>query len=287
MCEHLVSTTSKGFPYSRKVSHRRLTVVLTIGAFGIGDSDLEFATSSAHTADNCPSSYIGLPIPELSSDTPLTAKMTLEDWLQAMEEELIKHRMKSDAIEISLQAILDKLNILPRKEDVIQSELDFGKLESEDGLGDSRRKVDEGMASMLAEVKPAMLADFDGDREKGRAFFNTCCIYFMVVRDLFLNNQSQIHWVLSFFKSDQAARFANKVLQSKSKGKGHYRNWEAFEKTFLDQFCPKNEQLTALTKLEGTSWYQGKDPVDDYIDRFQELIDLVEYDEDKTIVIKF
>ena len=115
MCEHLVSTTSKGFPYSRKVSHRRLTVVLTIGAFGIGDSDSEFATSSAHTADDCPSSYIRLPILELSSDTPLTAEMTSEDRLWAMEEELMKHQMKADAIEISLQAILDKLNILPRK----------------------------------------------------------------------------------------------------------------------------------------------------------------------------
>ena len=43
----------------------------------------------------------------------------------------------------------------------------------------------------------------------------------------------------------------------------------------------------AFTRLEGTSWYQAKDPVDDYIDHFQELIDLVEYDDDKTIVIKF
>ena len=59
--------------------------------------------------------------------------------------------MKSNAIEISLQAILDKLNILPRKEDVMQSKSDFRKLESEDGLGDSQRKADEGMASMLAK----------------------------------------------------------------------------------------------------------------------------------------
>ena len=192
-----------------------------------------------------------------------------------MEEELMKHQMKSDVIEIFLQAILDKLNILPRKEDVMQSKSDFGKPESEDGLWDSQRKVDEGMASTLAKVKPAMPADFDGDREKGRAFFNTCCIYFMVVRDLFLNDQSRIHWVLSFFKLDWAACFATKILWSESKGKGHYFwNWEAFEKTFLDQFCPKNKQLTTLTKLKGTSWYQGKDPVDDYIDRFQELIDL-------------
>ena len=109
-----------------------------------------------------------------------------------------------------------------------------------------------------------------------------------VIRDLFPNDQSWIHWVLSFFKLDQAACFVNKVLCSESKGKGHYFwNWEVFEKTFLDQFCPKNEQLTALTKLEGTSWYQGKDPVDDYIDWFQELIDLAEYNDDKTIVIKF
>ena len=43
----------------------------------------------------------------------------------------------------------------------------------------------------------------------------------------------------------------------------------------------------AITKLKGTSWYQGKDLVDDYIDQFQELIDLAEYDDDKTIVIKF
>ena len=56
---------------------------------------------------------------------------------------------------------------------------------------------------------------------------------------------------------------------------------------FSNQFCPKNEQLMALTRLEGTSWYQAKDPVDDYIDHFQELTDLAEYDDDKTIVLKF
>ena len=56
---------------------------------------------------------------------------------------------------------------------------------------------------------------------------------------------------------------------------------------FSDQFCPKNEQLMALRRLEGTSWYQAKDPVDDYIDCFQELTNLAEYDNDKTIIIKF
>ena len=72
------------------------------------------------------------------------------------------------------------------------------------------------------------------------------------------------------------------------KGKGNYfQDWDAFEKIFSNQFCPKNEQLMALTRLEGTSWYQAKDPVDNYIDCFQELTNLAEYDDDKTIIIKF
>ena len=99
---------------------------------------------------------------------------------------------------------------------------------------------------------------------------------------------TRIHWALSFFKSDRVARFANKILRHETKGKGNYfQDWDTFEKMLSDQFCPKNKQLMALTRLEGTSWYQAKDPVDDYIDHFQELIDLAEYDDDKTIVIKF
>ena len=127
MCEHLVSTTSEGCPYSRKVSPRRLTVVLAIGAFGIGDSNSELATSSTHTADDCPSSHIGLPILELPSDTSPTTEMSSEDHLQAMEEELMKHQMKSDAIEISLQAILDKLNISPKKSGCNAEQVGFQK----------------------------------------------------------------------------------------------------------------------------------------------------------------
>ena len=49
----------------------------------------------------------------------------------------------------------------------MQSESDFRKPELEEGLRDSQRKADEGTASMLAKIKPAMPADFNGDREKG------------------------------------------------------------------------------------------------------------------------
>ena len=70
----------------------------------------------------------------------------------------------------------------------MQSESDFGKPESKECLRDSWRKSDEGMASTLAKVKPAMPADFNGNQEKGRTFFNTCCIYFTVIGDLFLSD---------------------------------------------------------------------------------------------------
>ena len=77
--------------------------ILTIDAFGIRDSDSEITTSSTHTADDTPSSYIGLPILELLSDTPLTTNMNLEDCLWAMEEELMKHWVKANVIETFLQ----------------------------------------------------------------------------------------------------------------------------------------------------------------------------------------
>ena len=70
-------------------------------------------------------------------------------------------------------------------------------------------------------------------------------------------------------------------------GKWHYKDWWTFEREFKELFCTKNEQVMALTKLEGTSWYQGRDLVKDYIDRFTKLVDLAEYSDDKTVVIKF
>ena len=140
----------------------------------------------------------------------------------------------------------------------------------------------------MVHINPATPADFDGDREKGRIFFNSVCVYLSALGSLFPNDQAQIHWVLSYFKTDRAARFANKVIRLESKSRGHYfRDWDAFEKGFIRQFCLRDEHVAVLMKLEGTSWYQTQDSVDGYIDQFQELIDLTEYDDDKAIVIIF
>ena len=84
------------------------------------------------------------------------------------------------------------------------------------------RKAEEKGASKLVKVRLATLTDFDRDRGKGCAFLNTSCLYFTIIGDLFPNDQACIHWVLSFFKLDHAACFANKVLQHETKGKGNY-----------------------------------------------------------------
>ena len=112
-------------------------------------------------------------------------------------------------------------------------------------------------------------------------------IYFAICHDHFPNDQTHIHWALSFFKMDHVTQFADKVLHLWRKGKAYYLNWDSFKEDFIEHFCPKDEQLLAITKLKGMTWYQGKDLVKDYIDRFQELIDVAEYSDDKTVIVKF
>ena len=94
----------------------------------------------------------------------------------------------------------------------MQDGLSFGIVELEKMSESDGRKVEEKGAPKLVKVRPAIPTDFDRDCGKGRVFFNTCCLYFTIVGDLFPNDQACIHWALSFFKSDCVAHFANKVL---------------------------------------------------------------------------
>ena len=114
-----------------------------------------------------------------------------------------------------------------------------------------------------SKVKPATPADFNSSCKKGYAFLNSCMIYFSICNNHFPNDQSCIHWVLSFFKTDWAAHFADKVLRSWRKWKVYYSDWDTFKEDFVEHFFLKDEQLLAITKLEGMSWYQGRDMVED------------------------
>ena len=193
--------------------------------------------------------------------------------LQAMEDELLANRAKTNTIQLALQSIMSKLEINTEKPRD-KSKVNFAFAEEGKGLNSSTGHV---------KIKLASPSDFDGDQEKEQAFLNTCC---SVCGDLFQGDQAHIHWALLFFKSDQAACFAGRVMRLEQKsGRWNYKDLQAFKQEFEELFCVKYEQLAALTKLEGMSWYQGKDSVEDYIDQFLELVELAEYSDDKTIIM--
>ena len=119
--------------------------------------------------------------------------MDLEDCLSNIEEELTWNQLKTDRIEAALQAILNKLDAPWHNENIMQDRPSFGIVELEEMSEDSGGRAEEREMSKLAKVKPMTLADFNGDCRKGCAFFNTCYIYFAIIRDLFPNNQACIH----------------------------------------------------------------------------------------------
>src|SRR5918999_5022505 len=56
---------------------------------------------------------------------------------------------------------------------------------------------------------------------------------------------------------------------------------------FIKEFFTRNETQRAITRLETTAYFQGKSSVDDYIDRFKDLIDLSGYTDGLAIMVKF
>ena len=274
----------KGCPYIRKTSPNKdweLCHNTTIGGFGLNDSDLDSFASVAYVTPDSPSSIIAT-ASATHAQPSLHPEMDAEERFQRLEQELAVNPEANSEFSDTLWAIMQKLNSEPE-----QRERVFLDPEDDPMPSAHTPNVPNPMFSMTSRVRPASPSDFDGDRDRGRAFLNSCSIYFAICGDQFPNDQARIHWALSFFKSDRAARFANKILRSERAGHPHYSDWKAFETDFVDHFTPKNEQLSALTRLEGAGWYQGKDSVEEYIDRFTELIDLAEYHDNKMIVIKF
>jgi hypothetical protein len=136
-------------------------------------------------------------------------------------------------------------------------------------------------------VKVAPPADFNGDRQNGRAFLNNCKLYLELNAESFTDDRQRVHWALSYFKTGRAAKFADRILRAEP-GKGpQLTTWKDFEKEFSLRFCETNERVHALTKLEGSTWYQRGNSVDDYIDGFEELVDLAGLETDAGLVMKF
>jgi hypothetical protein len=139
-----------------------------------------------------------------------------------------------------------------------------------------------------SRVKPGVPQDFDGNRENGRSFLTSCRLYISLSLDDFADEQAQIHWALSYFKSGRAATFADRTLRAEAKAGGpSYATWADFEAEFRATFCLENEATTSLMRLESERYFQGRRTVDQYVDEFSDLIDLSGYSDPLAIVIKF
>ena len=142
--------------------------------------------------------------------------------------------------------------------------------------------------STKSRLKPGTPSDFDGERTKGRAFLNSCELYFAMCASEFCDDQAKVFWMLSYMKSGRAAVFADRTLRYQSKNQSvRYPTYELFRKTFVTMFCPENEATSAIMRLESARYFQGSRNVDSYIDEFESLIDVSGYMDAIAIVVKF
>lgn len=64
-------------------------------------------------------------------------------------------------------------------------------------------------------------------------------------------------------------------------------DWEDFSKAFKVEFTPAHFDALAINCLESAAYYQKNQSLDDYIDKFQDIIADSGYSDPKTIVVKF
>jgi hypothetical protein len=113
-------------------------------------------------------------------------------------------------------------------------------------------------------------------------------LYISLCESQFRDDQAMIHWALSFMKSGRAALYTNRILlREASETLLAFISWKGFELDFTSKFGLKNEAMVALTKLESTQYYQGWKLVDDYINKFSELVEEAGYSDGLSIVMKF
>ena len=90
-------------------------------------------------------------------------------------------------------------------------------------------------------------------------------------------------------KSGRAARWAACISKWEEENEGYtkFLDWADFRSKFCKEFCPANSDSAAINKLESTTYYQRTWSVDDYPDKFLDLITESRYMDPKTLVVKF
>ncbi|GLB41115.1 putative retrotransposable element tf2 155 kda protein type 1-like [Lyophyllum shimeji] len=138
-------------------------------------------------------------------------------------------------------------------------------------------------------LRPAPPDSFDGEREKGRAFINSCDLYMSLTPDAFPDEQTRINWVLSYMKGGRAARFAARTLRHPNSHGGvpRFGTYAEFRTQFIAEFCPRDEKRKAATTFETSAYHQGSRSVDEYIDEFWDLAEEAQFPDGAQLVFRF
>ena len=76
-------------------------------------------------------------------------------------------------------------------------------------------------------------------------------------------------------------------LTEDNKGYPKFLDWDEFWTEFWKDFCLAHADVAAINKLESTTYYQKTRSVDDYLDKFLDLIMEAGYMDPKISVVKF
>ena len=140
-------------------------------------------------------------------------------------------------------------------------------------------------------LKPSPPPNFDGDKQKEKDIVNACQAYFCIRLDQFPDKQTKIQWEMTYVNQGRAQKWVNRVYHWEATpanvGSPHFVNWDNFRSRFQTEFFPLYSDVVATKKLEGTTYFQGRQMVDDYLDNFRDLISESGYSDPKTIVVKF
>ena len=138
---------------------------------------------------------------------------------------------------------------------------------------------------------PTTPPDFNGDCSRGMVFLNLCQTYIWLCLSELPDEQTKIAWAMSYMKSGCAQKWTARIFcweqQTENVDQSKFLDWEDFATTFRTEFTPAHSDALAINRLESTACYQKACPLDEYVDKFQDLIADFGYSDPKTIVVKF
>ena len=139
------------------------------------------------------------------------------------------------------------------------------------------------------KAHPSVPTEFDRDCSKGIVFLNSCQTYIWLCPEDFVDEQTKIIWAMSYMKSGHAQKWTARIFcweqQPENSGANKFFDWEDFHKEFRKEFTPAHSNALAINRLESAAYYQKNRPLDDYIDKFQDLVIESGYLDLKTIVV--